>query len=312
VRQMDERGIMIDGCLLGTGGMMPLPERWLSALLVRCEGHTVLIDCGEGTQISWRYTGWSFRDLDTILLTHLHADHVAGLPGILFSLAFAEREEPVRIVGPHGTSRVVHALRSIVPVLPFALEVLELEGTSELQLPGGLLVRTLPVAHRVPCLAYTLHRPRGRRFLPERARALGIPVQFWRQLQRGEPVEVGGRIVSPEEVLGPPRRGITLAFVTDTRPTPELPAFVRDADLLICEGMYGDPAMLPRAIERGHMLFHEAAELARAAQVQQLWLTHFSPSLTDPAAWLPLARAIFPATEIGPVHHTITLRFPPD
>uniref|UniRef100_A0A7C1FV29 Ribonuclease Z n=1 Tax=Thermomicrobium roseum TaxID=500 RepID=A0A7C1FV29_THERO len=300
---------MIDVCLLGTGGMMPLPERWLSALLIRCEGHTILVDCGEGTQISWRYTGWSFRDLDTILLTHLHADHVAGLPGVLFSLAFAEREETVRIIGPQGTRRIVAALRTIVPVLPFSVEVLELPGPAELDLPGGLHLRALPVAHRVPCLAYTLHRPRGRRFDPERARALGVPVLYWRRLQYGESVEIDGRVITPDDVLGPPRRGITVAFVTDTRPTPELPSFVHGADLLICEGMYGDPEMLPRAVERGHMLFHEAAELARAAQVERLWLTHFSPSLTDPETWLPMARTIFPATEIGPVHRTVTLRY---
>nr|WP_286207443.1 ribonuclease Z [Thermomicrobium sp. CFH 73360] len=295
--------------MLGTGGMMPLPERWLSALLIRSEGHTVLIDCGEGTQISWRYTGWSFRDLDTILLTHLHADHVAGLPGVLFSLAFAEREETVRVIGPQGTRRIVAALRTIVPALPFSVEVLELPGSAELNLPGGLHLRALPVAHRVPCLAYTLHRPRGRRFDPERARALGVPVLYWRRLQHGESVEIDGRLITPDDVLGPPRRGITVAFVTDTRPTPELPPFVHDADLLICEGMYGDPEMLPRAVERGHMLFHEAAELARAAQVERLWLTHFSPSLTDPETWLPTARTIFPATEIGPVHRTVTLRY---
>ncbi|MCS7051098.1 MAG: ribonuclease Z [Thermomicrobium sp.] len=301
---------MVDVCLLGTGGMMPLPGRWLSALLVRCEGHIVLIDCGEGTQISWRYTGWSFRDLDTILLTHLHADHVAGLPGILFSLAFAEREEPVRILGPRGTGRAVQALRTIVPTLPFPVETVELPGTTELELPGGMLLRTLPVAHRVPCLAYVIHRPRGRRFLPERARALGVPVSAWRRLQHGEPVTIDGRLVTPDEVLGPPRRGITVAFVTDTRPTPELPTFVAGADLLVCEGMYGDPEMLPRAVERGHMLFHEAAELARAAGVERLWLTHFSPSLDDPEAWLPLARSVFPAAEIGHPHRTLSLRFP--
>ncbi len=300
---------MVDVCLLGTGGMIPLPERWLSALLVRCEGHTVLIDCGEGTQISWRLSGWGFRGLDTILLTHLHADHVAGLPGILYSLTFADRTEPVVVVGPAGTRRVVAALRSIVPHLPFTVEVLELAGGEVLELPGGLQLRTLAVAHRVPCLAYVLHRPRGRPFLPDRAHALGVPVNLWRHLQRGEVVEVDGRRIHPDEVLGPPRRGITLAFVTDTRPTPELPAFIAEADLLVCEGMYGDPELLPRALERGHMLFHEAAELARAARVQQLWLTHFSPSLTDPERWLPLARAIFPNTELGPVHRTMTLRY---
>jgi ribonuclease Z len=300
---------MVDVCLLGTAGMMPLPDRWLSALLVRCEGHVVLLDCGEGTQISWRYTGWSFRDLDAIVFTHLHADHVAGLPGILYALAFADRQEPVRIIGPVGTAQVVAALRSIVPTLPFPVETLELSGTSELELPGGLLLRALPVTHRIPCFAYTLHRPRGRRFDPQRAQALGIPMTLWHRLQRGETVEFAGQLLTPDLVLGPPRRGITVAFVTDTRPTPELPGFVAGADLLVCEGMYGDTALLPRAIERGHMLMQEAAELARAASVERLWLTHFSPSLTDPEAWLPAIRAIFPASEIGPVHQTVTLRY---
>lgn len=301
---------MVDVCLLGTGGMMPLPDRWLSALLVRCEGHVILIDCGEGTQISWRLAKWGFRDLDAILLTHLHADHVAGLPGILYSLAFADRTEPVLVVGPDGTKRVVTALRSIVPTLPFPIEVREFSAAFALNLPGGLRLQALPVAHRVPCFAYRLDRPRSPRFDPERARALNVPVQFWHRLQRGESVEVEGIVVRPADVLGGPRRGISLAFVTDTRPVPELLAFLAGVDLLICEGMYGDPEELPRAIERGHMLFHEAAELARAAGAQRLWLTHFSPALTDPEAWLPVARAIFPETEIGPVHRTVTLRYP--
>lgn len=291
---------------------MPLPNRWLSALLLRCEGHTLLIDCGEGTQISWRHTGWSFRDLDTILLTHLHADHVTGLPGVLYSLAFAERTEPLHILGPRGTRRIVKAFYSVIPFLPFPVEVEEFEHLMDYALPGGLTLHALPVKHRVPCFAYRVERPRSRRFEPERARALGIPIQLWRTLQHGEVVEVGGRRVYPDEVLGPPRRGITVAFVTDTRPTPELPDFISGADLLICEGMYGDPSDLPRAIERGHMVFHEAAELARAGGVHQLWLTHFSPSLTNPEQWLPLAQSIFPATTIGPVHQTATLRYPED
>ena len=303
---------MIDVCLLGTGGMMPLPERWLSALLLRCEGHVVLCDCGEGTQISWRYTNWGFRDLDTIALTHLHADHVAGLPGVLFSLAFADRTEPVTIFGPPGTRAAVNGLRVVVPALPFAVEVIEIEGKSEHRLPGGLVMRALPVEHRIPCLAYTFVRPRAPRFEARRAQELGVPVELWSRLQRGEPVEVGGRVVDPEAVLGPPRRGVKVAFVTDTRPTPELPEFVRDADLLVCEGMYGDPAELPRAVERGHMVFHEAAKLAADAGVRNLWLTHFSPALQDPEKWLPLAREVFPNAELGQPHRTVTLRYPED
>ncbi len=303
---------MIDVCLLGTGGMMPLPGRWLSTLLLRCEGHTVLCDCGEGTQISWRYTNWGFRDLDTIVLTHLHADHVAGLPGILFSLAYADRTEPVTIFGPAGTRATVAGLCIVVPLLPFPVEVVEIDGEAEHRLPGEIVLRALPVAHRVPCLAYTFERPRTPRFDVERARELGVPVELWSRLQRGETVEAGGRLVRPEAVLGPPRRGLKVAFVTDTRPTPELAGFVRDADLLVCEGMYGDPAELPRAIERGHLLFHEAARLAAEAGARRLWLTHFSPALQEPEAWLPLAREIFPAAELGQPHRTVTLRYRED
>jgi ribonuclease Z len=303
---------MIDVCLLGTGGMMPLPGRWLSALLLRCEGHVVLCDCGEATQLSWRYTNWGFRDLDSILLTHLHADHVAGLPGILFSLAFADRTEPVTIFGPTGTRDVVAGLCVVVPGLPFPVEVVEIDANSTLRLPGGLVLRALPVMHRVPCLAYTIERPRAPRFDAQRARQLGLPVTLWRRLQRGERVEFGGRVIGTETVRGQPRRGLKVAYVTDTRPTPALADFVRGADLLVCEGMYGDPRELPRAIERGHMLFHEAAQLAAAAGVRRLWLTHFSPALDEPELWLPVAQERFPDAQLGQPHRTVTLRFPDD
>lgn len=300
---------MIDACLLGTGGMMPLPHRWLSALLIRCEGETILCDCGEGTQISWKYTGWGFRDVGMIALSHLHADHVAGLPGVLFMIAHAGRTEPLVIVGPAGTAATVADLRSIVPRLPYPVEIQEIGDGDEIAASGGLRLSALAVRHRVPCLAFRFQRSRAARFDVDRARALGVPVTSWSYLQRGQSVEVGERLIRPEAVMGPPRRGLTLAYVTDTRPTSALPGFVADADLLVCEGMYGDPGALDRAVERGHMIFEEAAQIAAEARARRLWLTHFSPALTDPAAYLPLARAIFPATELGHPHRTATLSF---
>ena len=300
---------MIDACLLGTGGMMPLPWRWLSALLLRSNGNIILCDCGEGTQITWKETGWGFRNGGTIVLSHLHADHVAGLPGVLFMIAFAGRTEPLSIYGTVGTRETVAALRVIVPKLPYPVTVHDLTGDEEIPLPGGMIMRTLPVDHRIPTLAYTFYQPRAPRFAVERARELGIPVTLWSRLQRGEVVQVGGCEIGPEAVLGPSRRGLTVAYVTDTRPTPELPGFVRGANLLVCEGMYGNPEDLPKAIERGHMTFQESAEIAAEAGARRLWLTHFSPSLTDPEYYLPLARAIFPATEIGVPHWTLTLSF---
>jgi ribonuclease Z len=301
---------MIDVCLLGNGGMMPLPDRWLSALLLRSGGHTFLIDCGEGTQISWKMSGWSFNDTDAILLTHHHADHVAGLPGILYMLTHSVRVDPVTIYGPPGTERLVQTLRYIVPRLPFELTVCELSGGDRVTLPGSIELQALEVSHRITCLAYSFTMRRNPEFQRERAEALGVPVEYWKELQQGVDVEFGGRLVRAEEVLGPPRPGIKVSFVTDTRPTREIPAFVRGSDLLVCEGMYGTEEERERADERGHMVFSEAATIARDGAVKRLWLTHFSPALQDPEAHIDVARNIFPNTEIGRPHHTLTIPFP--
>ena len=300
---------MIDLLLLGTGGMLPLPDRWLSSLLIRCDGELILFDCGEGTQIPWRRFGWGFRRLAAICLSHTHADHVAGLPGLLHSLANAGREEPVTIYGPIGTAGVVAGLRTIAPFLPYEVRVTELASGARFPLPGGLQGSVLTGEHGLPCLAYRADLARARRFDPARAEALGVPLAHWRTLQRGEPVTWPGGAATPDEVLGPPRQGLAVAYVTDTRPVPALPAFLSGVDLLVCEGTYGDSADQPKAIERGHMTFREAASLARAAGAGALWLTHFSPALADPPAYLPEATAVFPATTIGYSGLTTTLSF---
>jgi ribonuclease Z len=301
---------MIDVCLLGTGGMMPLPERWLSSLLLRSGGHTVLIDCGEGTQISWRMSGWGFTQTDTILLTHRHADHTAGLPGILYSLAHAMRTDPVTIYGPIGITGLINSLRAVVPRLPYELRIIELHNGDVVQLPGGIEMHALEVSHHVACLAYNFHLQRTREFQREIAEERGIPVQYWSSLKDGQDVEVDGKMISAEDVLGPPRPGIKVSFVTDTRPTSELPGFVRGSDLLICEGMYGSEEERTRADERGHMVFPEAAEIARRGQVKKLWLTHFSPALQNPWEHLDAAQHVFPETTIGVAHETLTIPFP--
>ena len=303
---------MIDLLLLGTGGMLPMPDRWLSSLLVRCSGELTLFDCGEGTQIPWKRFGWGFRHVGAICLSHVHADHVAGLPGLLLTLANAGREEPVAIYGPAGTEQVVSALRTIAPVLPYDVHVEELAEGDRFPLPGGLKGGVVAGEHDLPCLAYRLDVARGRRFDPERATALGVPLRLWRSLQRGEDVSWPGGRATPNDVLGPPRRGLAAAYVTDTRPVATLPAFLAGVDLLVCEGTYGDSADLPKAVERGHMTFREAATLAREAKAGALWLTHFSPALDHPENYLPEATTIFPNTTIGHTGLTASLTFPDD
>jgi ribonuclease Z len=297
---------MIEAVLLGTGGMLPLPHRWLSALLVRVGGQLTLFDCGEGTQIAWRAAGWSFRRLGAICVSHAHADHVAGLPGLLHTTANSGRVEPITLFGPVGIADVVRGLRVIAPILPFELFVTELESGARFALPGECLGSCAEGDHQLPVLGYRLELPRAREFLPGRARALSIPVEHWRQLQEGHPVQVGQTIIGADDVLGPPRRGVALAYVTDTRPVATLTQLATGVDLLVCEGTYGDDADQPKAVAHRHMTFREAASMARESEVGQLWLTHFSPSVRKPEDFIDNARAVYPATTVG--HDGLAIR----
>ena len=301
---------MIDICLLGTCGMMPLPGRWLSCMLVRSGSTLTLFDCGEGTQIPWKSLGWGFRQLGAICLSHMHADHVAGLPGVLFMVAHAGRTEPLDIYGPVGTAYVVEGLRRIAADLPFPIHIHELTGDEQFLLPGDLACTCASAAHGVPCLAYRVELSRRPAFQADRAQALGLPVRFWSRLQHGETVEHNGQTILPAQVLGEPRRGISFAYITDTRPTYALTTLVRDVDLLVCESMYADPADLPLARAHAHMLAEESASIAKAAGVHALILTHFSPKINDPTQAEKAARRVFPNTRAARDGLIVTLDFP--
>lgn len=301
---------MIDICMLGTYGMMPLPGRWLSCALVRCGATLTLLDCGEGTQVPWKALGWGFRQLGAICLTHMHADHVLGLPGVLFMVAHAGRTEPLDIYGPQGTSYILEGLLRVVPDMPFPVRVHELKSGEQFLLPGGLHGSCAAAAHGVPCLAYRVELERKPAFLPERAQALGLPVQLWSRLQHGETIAYDGQTITPDMVLGPPRRGISFAFITDTRPTRQLSEFVHDVDLLICESMYDEPEDLPLAKANGHMLAEEAAGIAKAAGVHALLLTHFSPKISDPSGAEKAARRVFANTRAARDGMVVTLEYP--
>ena len=301
---------MIDICMLGTVGMMPMPGRWLSCALVRSGSSLVLLDCGEGTQVPWKALGWGFRQLGAICFTHMHADHVLGLPGVLFMVSHAGRTEPLHIYGPQGMSYTLEGLQRVVPPdLPFPIYMHELRSGEQFALPGSLRASCVSAAHGVPCLAYRLELPRNREFQPERARALGLPVQLWSSLQQGESVEYNRRIYSPDSVLGPPRRGISFAFITDTRPTRPLAELARDVDLLICVRMYDDPADLLLAKANAHMLAEESAGIAAAAGAHSLLLTHFSPKIYDPSGAEKAARAVFANTRAARDGMVVTLDY---
>ena len=300
---------MIDVCLLGTGGRMPLPYRYLTAMMARYNGKSILIDCGEGTQIAMKQKGWSPKPIDVICFTHFHADHISGLPGMLLTMGNAERTEPLLIIGPKGLEKVVGALRMIAPELPFELRFHELSQPFEQIDMGDYRIEAFRVNHNVICYGYNLIVERAGRFQVEKAKALGLPVQLWNPLQKGNVVEFEGKTYTPDMVMGSPRKGIKVTYCTDTRPTRSIEENAAHADLFICEGMYGEPDKQQKAREHKHMTFYEAANLAKAAEVSQMWLTHYSPSLPWPDQYLPQVTKIFPNAITAKDGQTIELDF---
>ena len=231
---------MLDICLLGSGGMMPLPYRWLTSLMVRYNGSSLLIDCGEGTQIAIKEKGWSFKPIDVICFTHYHGDHISGLPGLLLTMGNAERTEPLTLIGPKGLERVVNALRIIAPELPFPIIFREINGPEEEFALNGYRLKAFRVNHNVLCYGYTLELDRAGRFQLDRAMEQNVPKMYWNRLQKGETIIDETGTYTPDMVLGAPRKGIKLTYCTDTRPTQSIVDNARSCDLFICEGMYGE------------------------------------------------------------------------
>lgn len=301
---------MLDVCLLGTGGMMPLPNRWLTACYTRFNGSALLIDCGEGTQIALKQAGWSCHDIDVICFTHFHGDHISGLPGMLLSMGNADRTEPVILIGPKGLEEVVSKLRVIAPELPFELRFIELEeSTQEIEIKG-YTINAYKVSHNITCYGYSQVIRRAGRFIPEKAKENDVPMKLWSRLQKGEVLEWEGKTYTPDMILGPERKGIKLTYCTDSRPVPSITNAAKDSDLFICEGMYGEPGMETKAKEHRHMTFVEAATIAKNAEVKELWLTHFSPSLVRPKDYVGHARAIFKNTKVYKDGTTKILEYP--
>lgn len=291
---------------------MPLPYRWLTSLMMRYNGKSILIDCGEGTQIAMKEKGWSPKPIDIICFTHYHADHISGLPGMLLTMGNAERSEPLLLIGPKGLKRVVTALRVIAPELPFPIECMEIKEDEQSFSFDGFCIKAFKVNHNVVCYGYSLSIDRAGKFDRDRAVEQQIPMKLWSRLQKGEVIEEDGRTYTPQMVLGEARKGIKVTYCTDTRPTDSILENARGADLLILEGMYGEPDKLAKAKEHKHMTMYEAAKIAKQALVPGLWLTHYSPSLMYPEQYMSEVKKIFPAAVAAKDGRTVELHFEED
>lgn len=294
---------MVEITLLGCGGSMPVPNRFLSSLLINYRGRKILIDCGEGTQVSMKIANCGFKTIDYICITHLHGDHIIGLPGILSTIGNCGRTEMLTIIGPKGIKEVIDAFRLIVRELPYDVNIIENPKedilVSNNYINKDIIISTLEVDHSTSCIAYSFYIKRKAKFDIEKAMKNNIPKVLWSKLQNGREIKLEGKIYTKDMVLGQPRKGIKLSFVTDTRPIKEIVDFVDNSDLLVCEGMYGDDGDLERAIKNKHMTFRESATIAKQSNVEAMVLTHFSPIIKDPNMYIENAMEVFENTIIG-------------
>ena len=306
---------MIDITMIGTGALQPLPGRALASTAITINGHTLLLDCGEGTQAAAKAADVSLMKIDAILLTHYHGDHTYGLPGLLQSVGMAGRTEPLYIFGPAGLGENMQPFMTLCPYLPYEVRMVELPGepialkTLLPAMPDGFMMSSFKTEHRVPSAGYRFELTRPGKFQPQKAKALGVPVNDWKRLQKGETVTVGDTEITPDQVMGEARKGITVAFTGDTCLCGSVLEGVKNADLLISEATYGEDEQSETAFEHGPMTFAQAASLAKDAGARALWLTHYSPMVDDPAEYEQNATRIFENACAGKDGMKTTLRF---
>lgn len=273
---------MIDICLLGTGGMMPLPNRYLTSLYMKHNGSAILVDTGEGTQVSIRENKLSLHDIDVICITHFHADHIAGINGLLLSVSGTNRTKPITIIGPIGVEKIVRSLMIIAKDITFSLKFIEIDSDIFQVKHNDIIINCFLVDHKITCYGYNFVLNRPGKFDVEKAKKLDLPCIYWKNLQKGEIVEYNNKIYKPDMVLGKERKGIKVTYTTDTRPCKNIEKFAENADLFICESMYFDDNSLKNIKNKKHMILKEAILIAKKANVKKLWVTHFSPALISP------------------------------
>ena len=293
---------MIDLTLLGCGGNVPMPNRFLSSLFINYKGSKILIDCGEGTQVAMKKYNCGFKNIDLILITHLHGDHIIGLIGLLQTMGNSGKTDDLTIVGPIGIIDAMKAIKVLVEYLPYKVNIIE-NPKQTFSLEHDILkdidISTINLDHSTECIGYSLYFKRKPKFDREKAILNQVPQNLWKKLQENSSAIYKDKTYYADMVLGENRRGIKLSFITDTRPTFEIPEFIYESDLFICEGMYGDDLDISKAVKNKHMTFRESASLANAGNVDKLLLTHFSPSIEEPKDFAHNATNLFKDTIIG-------------
>ena len=293
----------MEAFVLGCGGMMPLPYRHLTSVLLRRDGDLFLFDGGEGTQVSLRRLNLKWKKINAIFVSHTHADHVTGLPGILMLSAQVDRTEPLYIFGPPKIAEYIETSRKVLDMyINYPIVVKEITEPGVVYGGDGFYVRAFPLEHTKTCVGYTLEElDRPGEFNPEAAEELCVPKgPLWGKLQKGESVvNEKGETITPEQVVGKNRSGRKFSFVTDTMYLPSIANEVKGSDLLICEGMFADDCA-DQAKEKKHMTSRQAATIARDADVKRMALIHYSPRYTDHEleTLLVQAREVYPGTEL--------------
>lgn len=300
---------MLDICLLGTGGMMPLLYRYLTSLLLRCDGSSLLIDCGEATQLAIKKAELATKPIDYILFTHFHADHISGLPGLLLEMKNSDRTDDITIVGPKGVEHIVNSLRVIANELPFNIKFIELdEEHGEFNL-YPYRIEYFKLKHKLNCIGFNIYNDRLPQFLIDKAKSNNVPLKFWNKLQHGESVEFDNKIYTPDMVMGENRKGLKVTYLTDTRPCENIYKYANNSDLFICEGMYGEEEKDTNAKKYMHMTMVEACEIAKKTKPKEMWLTHYSPSENKPKIYEKSLKEIFENVKICKDGEKVVLNF---
>jgi ribonuclease Z len=290
--------------ILGCGGMMPLPNRHLTSVLLRREGDLFLFDGGEGTQVSLRRLNLRWKKISAIFVSHLHADHVTGIPGLLMLSSQVDRDDPLYVIGPRGLAEYIETNRRTLDMyINYEIVVKEISAPAVVYAEEEFLVRAFPLRHTKPCVGYVFEESRRPgEFHPDKALALGVPRgPLWSRLQAGERVRAAdGSEVLPEQVLGDSRSGRKVSFVTDTLAFPEIAGEVAGSDFFVCEGMF-EKELEESAREKKHMTAEQAARIAAAAGVKKLALIHYSPRYNEYnlKTLLQEARSVFPETVLS-------------